>query len=310
VLQFPTTGFAKSVNADNVDLGALCDWIEANLLFDEIQLSKSDLVDTLCDEALYEDQDMASAKVDDAWTELRRRQACLNNRACFLVNTGHITRTRPWRDDAAHAFCILLALAKWNREWARQFGEDYTEQGELFELLTKESMETQFPDWRFHLTGWARTHAVKLAAVVKDITGLLGEAEGDLSRWAEPEANESGLDLLCYRPFSDNRVGVPLYLLQCASGVRWKPKLKTPDIDDWSRIIQFAATPRKAFATPFAFLDPDFIRYCGNLRGLLLDRYRLLAAVNHRENWMSAGLRRRIIAWARPRVKKLSRFES
>jgi len=310
MLQFPTSGFAKSVDADNVELVAFCDWIEANLLFDEIRLSKSDLVDVLCDENLYEDQDMASAKVNDAWTELRRRQSCLNNRACFLVGVGRITNTRPWQEDPAHAFCILLALAKWNREWAQQFGEDYNEQGELFELLTKESMETQFPDWSIHQTGWARTHAVKLARVVKEIAERLGESQGDLSRWAEPNANESGLDLLCYRPFSDNRVGVPLYLLQCASGVNWKSKLKTPDIDDWMKFIQFAAKPRKAFATPFAFLDPEFIRYCGNVGGLLLDRYRLLAAVNHKEKWISVGLRKRIIAWAKPRVKALSRFES
>jgi hypothetical protein len=310
VLQFPTSGFAKSVGSDNVDLAAFCDWIEANLLFDEIRISKSDLVDTLCDETLYEDQDMASAKVDDAWTELRRRQSCLNNHTCFLVSSGHITRTRAWREDTAHSFCILLAMAKWNREWAHQFGHDYNEQGELFELLTKESMETQFPDWAIYQTGWARTNPVKLPGVVKNIADLLGEARGDLIRWAEPDANESGLDLLCYRPFSDNRVGVPLYMMQCASGVGYRSKFKTPDIDDWSKLIVFAARPRKAFATPFAFLDPDFIKNCGYVEGLLLDRYRLLAAINHKKNWVSNGLRRRIIAWARPRVKALSRFES
>jgi hypothetical protein len=310
VLQFPTFGFAKSVNADNVDLDVFCDWVEANLLFDEDQLSKSDLIDTLCDENLYEDQDMASVKVDDAWTELRRRQTCLNNLTCFSVRHGRLVRTRPWQDDPGHAFCVLLAFAQWNREWAHKFGKDFNEQGEIFELLTKESMETQFPDWLIHQTGWSRTNPVKLAGVVKDMAQRLGESTGDLSRWAEPNANEAGLDLLCYRPFSDNRVGVPLYLLQCASGLNWKSKLKAPDINDWSKYIMFAATPRKAFATPFAFLDPQFIRYCGSVDGLLLDRYRLLAAVNHKAKWISAGLRKRIIAWAKPRVKALSRFES
>jgi hypothetical protein len=171
-------------------------------------------------------------------------------------------------------------------------------------------METQFPDWSIHQTGWARKNAVKLAGVVKDVAERLGESQGDLSRWAEPNANESGLDLVFYRPFPDNRVGVPLYLMQCASGVNWKSKLKTPDIEDWSKIILFAAKPRRAFATPFAFLDREFIRYCGNVDGMLLDRYRLLAAGNHKPNWISRNLSRRIIAWARPRVKALSRFES
>ena len=123
----------------------------------------------------------------------------------------------------------------------------------------------------------------------------------------EPEANEAGLDLLCYRPFVDNRVGIPVYLIQCASGGNWKSKLKTPDITDWRRYIQFAARPGKAFSMPFALLDDDFLKCCGKADGMLLDRCRLLTSADCEDNWISDELKKRIINWMLPRVSKLPR---
>ena len=36
----------------------------------------------------------------------------------------------------------------------------------------------------------------------------LGEMKGEIEPWENPGGNEAGLDLLFYRPFPDNRVGV------------------------------------------------------------------------------------------------------
>src|SRR5258708_23151346 len=309
MLQFPTTGIARSVESHNVGLDVLCDWIELNVLFDEDRLSSTDVVDALCD-GIYAKQDMAAQLVDDAWSELRRREACVGERASFTVHGQRVSRKHSWRQDHAHSFCILLAFAKWHRKWGQQFGANYGEQGELFELLTKESIQTQFVGWQVHQTGWSRTNAVKLAAVATDVAERLGETTGNIVRWGDPAANESGLDLVFYRPFSDNRVGIPVYLTQCASGADWTRKLKTPDLDLWNKLIDFAGMPHRAFATPFAFSDSDFIRNCNKVKGMLLYRYRLLAAATHKESWVSAALRKRIIAWAKPRIAALPRMES
>jgi hypothetical protein len=310
MLQLPTTGISRSVARHNVELDAFCDWIEGNILFDEEELSSTDVVDALCEDMIYDSQDMASEMVGNAWTELKRRQGCVGARCPFAVKGARVTRRSAWRAHPAHAFCVLLAYSKWHREWASDFGHDYTEQGELFELLTRQSVEAQFSGWLIHQTGWSRTNAVKLAAVVSQVTERLGETPGDVRRWGDPHANESGLDLLCYRPFTDNRIGIPVYLMQCASGINWKEKMKTPDLDLWTKIVDFGARPRRAFATPFAFVDSEFIRNCGKVDGMLLDRYRLLAAATHKENWLSTALKRRIIAWAKPRIAALPRRET
>lgn len=212
-----------------------------------------------------------------------------------------------WQQAAAHAFCVLLSLAKWYPDWARQFGSDHTDQGELFEQVTKESVVAQFQGWSVHQTGWSKSRTKKLDAVVAKVADLLREPKGDVATWAGTSGNEAGLDLVCLHPLCDDRAGRPAFFFQCASGGNWKDKLRTPSLELWRKLIQFTATglPTKAFSTPFAFLDEEFRRNCNLVDGLLMDRYRLLAASNHDPNWLSAKLKADISKWSEPRVKKL-----
>lgn len=310
MLELPSRGINRSIRVHNVKLDVFCDWIEGSVLFKDGEVSSTDVVDALIEEQIYDNQDFASEMANNAWTELRRRLYCIGNQAPFFISANRITRIREWQDAPAYSFCILLALANWYKRWAIQFGSDYTEQGEIFELLTKESLKLQFSGWQIYQTGWTRTKAVKLAEVVDEIANQLGECKGNIERWASLNANEAGLDLLCYRPFIDNRVGIPVYLTQCASGADWRDKLKTPDLDLWTKIIQFTAQPQRAFATPFAFLDEDFIKNCVIVNGMLLDRYRLLAAAKLAKNWESQLLKERIVMWAGSRVSKLPGYDN
>jgi hypothetical protein len=306
MLKIPPRGVSRSVNTHNVELDVFCDWIEGSILFIDGELSSTDVVDALTEDHIYDDQDMASEIVANAWSELRQRESWVGNGSAFSVTGRRIARQYPsWQDTPAHSFCVLLSLAKWYRDWARPFGSDYTEQGALFEDLTKEALEKLFSEWRVHQTGWTRTRTNRLAAVVEDVANQLGESKGVVERWTKPTANEAGLDLICYRPFPDGRVGVPVYLMQCASGGDWEGKLHTPNLDIWTKIVQFAASPKKAFATPFAFLEEDFIRNSTLVNGMLLDRYRLLSVADTEDEWVPEPLRRRIVAWAGPRVRTL-----
>lgn len=314
MLALPTTGFGRSVKKDNVELDVLCDWVEGSVLFGtDDRLSQREVVSVLCGQHTYDEQDMAANRVADAWLELHRRQRFLGDASPYEFD-GHTLKLRadPWRDATAHSFCVLLSLAKWYRDWARQFGKDYTEQGELFEQLTRESVTAQFTGWSVHQTGWSRSQAKKLDAVVSDVAGWLGEPKGDVHRWSEASANEAGLDLVCFRPFADDRAGRPAFFFQCASGGDWEEKLHTPRLELWRRLVGFTAQnlPTKAFATPFAFLDADFIRNCNLVDGLLMDRYRLLAAAKGNPGWLSPKLKASVVKWAKPRVAKLPRLEA
>jgi len=306
VLAIPQRGISRSVTAHNVDLDVLCDWIEASLLFQQDpELGGADVVDVLVEEQIYDLQAFAWERVSDALEELRRRQNWLEAGRSIEICGIRLQRRREWQENPAYSFCLALSLAKWYPGWAKSFGKDYTEQGELFESLVEKSMAQTLSGWRIHSTGWSRKSPRKLIEVVKEVASLLNESTGDIKPWTSPQAKEAGLDLLCYRPFPDNRVGIPVYLMQCASGSNWEDKLHTPNLDMWSKVVQFASRPKKAFATPFAFLEKDFFRNCVLVDGMLIDRYRILSPARENPDWVPADLKARIVEWLEPRIDKL-----
>lgn len=306
MIRLPDEGMRRSINAHNVNEEALCDWIEGNILFAGEELSITDVSDILIENQIYDSQDFASEMIGNVWTELHRRIDLIDADDLPVELAGKRGySTGDWRDSPAYSFCLMLSFAAWYPEWARGFGDDYTDQGSIFEELTKECLLRFFPGWEVHLTGWAKNNIVTIDTVVRDVADLLHEAQGDVGRWVDDTANEIGLDLICYRPFDDNRVGKPVFLVQCASGKKWYTKLKTPDPQIWNKIISWASYPKKGFSMPFSLQEKDFIKKCGVVDGLFLDRYRLLSVGRNTPGWVSEPLRNRIIEWMEPRVDAL-----
>ena len=313
MLAIPTSGFSHPTGTlpdikHNIKLEILCDWIEGSVLFDEEALSTRDIVDILTEEGIYNDQDLAFEIASRAWNELKRRLGWIGNGNPFSFIRQTMRSVCSWEENPAHSFCVLLSMPQCYNNWSTDLHRgDYNEQGRLFELLTKASIENQFSGWEVYQTGWTRTNQVKLSDVVTEIASRLDEQKGDIEPWANPDGNEAGLDLLCYRPFLDNRGGVPVYLMQCASGKNWIDKLDEPNLNLWRKIILFMAMPRKAFAIPFALIDEEFKEKCNLIDGMLLDRYRLLAAANYNKKWVSDCLKNEIIDWVTPRLQTLPR---
>jgi len=305
VLRLPTVGMRRSVEKHNIDLNAVCDWIEGNVLFESETISIEDVVDQLIDNEVYDEQDFARERLSDAWDELERREHWMGNGTSIKIVGQRVIPYRAWQDNPAYSFCLALAYARWYPDWAAQFGSNYTIQGVLFEELTKASLEVMFPQWIIHRTGWSQSNAVTISDVVEDVATRLSEEIGEVEAWTSEKAKEAGLDLLCYRSYEDGRVGVPVYLLQCASGKDWTNKLHTPDLKIWKRVVRFVAEPRKAFAMPFAVDNEEFVRRCNVVDGPFIDRYRLLAAGRDDPDWVPADLRERIVRWLEPRLAQL-----
>ena len=305
MLGIPTVGFAYSSTQHNVELDVLCDWIEGSVLFLGEPLSASDVVDSLCENEIYSKQELAWEMVTNGWRELKRRIGWLGAGSPLTFAGRRLERTLDWKQSPAHAFCLCLSFARWFPNWSSQFGHDYTEQGALFETLTIESLKHHFPDWGIHATGWSKSRTDKLPQVVATVATLLGEPTGQIQRWTKASANEAGLDILCFHTFGDDRAGVQVLLVQCASGKHYEGKLHTPDLRVWKRIVEFTSDPSKAFSTPFALADAEFTRVVNLVNGMLLDRYRLLSPARSKADWLSAQLSNDIIAWLESRVAAL-----
>ncbi len=295
-------GFQRSVNAHNIDDETFLDWVEATTLIAEEELSPTDIIEYLIEEQLYDDQDFASAYVSSRWADLKGRLSWLGCHSPISFDDRWMMRCSDWKEVPAHSFCLVVSFGPRYDGWEDYFGPDYTEQGELFELVTKTAMEVRFSGWQFLHTGWRKDETSKLPDVVRKITSHINEPIGYVDDYASDQANEAGVDLVWHLPFADSRGGAPVYLAQCASGKNWVDKVGKPNINEWTKIIDFAAVPSKAFSLPFSLDDREMRRQSNRAGGLLLDRYRLLAHDVSESKWVPDTLRHDLINWLEPRI--------
>lgn len=262
------------------------------------------------EELLYESQDKAAEFLADVWREFERRRSVLGKSYPVQVENRRLLRKKTWRQSLAYSFCLLLCFAGRYRRWARRFGANFTEQGLLFEQVTTEALKHELAGWNIHSTGWSRAKTAGLRKIVEDVRARLGEDSGQLEKFPNIKAaKDAGLDVVVSRPFGDNRVGFPLYLVQCASGAKWEAKCNEPNLNVWRTLIDFAVIPRKALAIPFALPDQDFWFRCRAMDGMLIDRMRLLSAGRRKPNWLSESVKSRLIGWMTPRVEALPLHE-
>ncbi|WP_338766675.1 hypothetical protein [Massilia sp. METH4] len=313
MLGLPEEGMSYSVSKHNVDIGILCDWIEASVLFDDNELSKSDVIDILVENEVYASQGFASEVVDIAWAVLRQRLIFPGADLQFKITGHRITRVNDWETFPAYAFCLILScLSYLYPQSARALGYDFTGQGSLFERLAFASLSKSFPNWTVKRVGWAPDNPLKLKEAVGSILSDLNEvANGDIHLHVTEYANELGLDILAFCSFSDNHASFPVIMMQCASGKNWEEKRHTPDFTVWRKIVNFNSQPLKAFAIPYAFTNADEFRAkATKVDGLFMDRYRLIIPTAGRalQN-LDNELRDDLLAWITPRVRALPRAD-
>ena len=305
MLNLPEKGISRSVNVHNCRVDIVADWIKGSALLLQERVIRSEIIDALCGNYVYREQEFAAEFVELIWAELRQRVRI--SKVDHLTIGARVIESRgDWTDNLAYSFCLILSFCEWYQTWAGENAAPYSEQGDLFERLTERSLVAR--GWRLLRTGWSATNVNKLNAVVTSVSSHLGEPTiaGGVGRWTKASANDAGLDLVCERPFEDSRGGRPLFFFQCASGANWIEKTRTPDLRLWQKLIDFSNDPQRGFALPFALSDEDFLHTCGSVNGMVLDRQRLASPMeNDRTEWIGDDLREELREWLRPRVKTL-----
>lgn len=306
MLRLPNEGFCYSVEKHNGDLDALVEWIEGSIVFADDRLTRTDVVDILLEDEVYNEQDFAEEWVESAWLELARRRRVMGPFCPYQTSHRRIERTSDWQQTTAFSFCLMLALqVRYRAELAAL--SDYNQQGVLFEQLTSSAL--QQVGLRTHLTAWSKEKSMPFHSKVAALAEHLGEPvrDGAIDRWAADGAKDGGLDIVCSLPFADGWSGRPIYLVQCASGQNWKEKRATPDVNLWSKLIDFTTSPQRGLAMPFALLEDQF-RQAANyeLLALFLDRHRLSAVpTSTPDSWPEDELRKNLIRWIEPRAESL-----
>lgn len=311
MLALPNKGMARSVNVHNINLNILCDWIEASVVFDEADLSKSDVIDVLMEEQVYSDQAFAAEIIENAWAVIARRATYLSQPLGISVVGNRISRADDWTVFPAYGFCLALSCVELYSGLPTLWGGSSVEQGALFEELTAESISQTFRGWTVKRIGWSATNnPVSLRDALPTIISDLNEAEAaETHLHLTSVVKDLGLDLLAFYSFGDRQASIPILLVQCASGSDWVSKRHTPDIEFWGKkIVSFNSHPVRGFAMPFAFAEPlDFRRDAAAVNGVFVDRYRLLKSFRQDNANVSTALNVHLTNWIQPRVAQLPR---
>jgi hypothetical protein len=307
LLELPSN-FRKPSNEDaGIEIELICDWIEASVLFAGESICAPTIADLLLESEWFGSQNESRGFVDEVWSRLKARHQELGNKGPFSFSYQTIELSiDDWTHSPAHAFCLLLCFGYHHENWGKKIGWNYNVQGELFEKMTCSALKEILPLWTSYSTGWSAKTPTQLSTLVGEIAGRLCGQVKNLKRWNRRQAKEQGLDVLCYRSFSDQKGNFPAFFVQCASGKNISHKLSTPNLEVWNDLLQLVPTslPRKGFATPLMFPRREF-EQCAILGGgLILDR-RLLSAQSHNESWLEASICKAITKWAKPIVKKL-----
>ena len=298
MLEFPDQGLRRSKNVHNSDIEPFCDWIEANVLFEEESLHLSDVVDRLIEEQFYDDQEFAWEFIDNIIAILRRRAEWLQRAYPIDIRSKRLTQRSSWREIGPYGFCLLLSVLPLFSSAREQLGDDRADQGLLLEKLSEAALRELLLGWGVHRTGWSSESTEHLPELAKNVAQLLNASIGEPELFSGGRAKDAGLDILCYKPFPDGRGGYLCILVQCASGAStWKRKRMEPNLGVWRHAVIFDFPPASGLVIPFAISAEQLKESSVIAQSLIIDRIRLLLPGRDGGAWLPSDLDADLVSW-------------
>ena len=309
MIEIPEFGFRRSASESNVSTDVMADWLEANILFAQPRVTKSDVVDMLIDYQICPDgqQDLANHIVAEGWDEMVRRQRWGGIPTAVSLSSTWMETREPWEALPIWSFFVLLSNQRSFPNWAKA-QQSFVEQGNLFEQVVEAICPALFPGWTFYRAGWTPDNTKSISHIVDELcTRLYVSGAPDLSEWAPDAAKDGGLDIVCYRGFEDEREAFPVFFLQCASGKNWRKKVSTPNPVIWQRYLNSAVQPSTGIVAPFV-IDPKQLKIAA-LTGqvVVFDRLRMVSSARSMKITLNEDLLRQLIGWVHPRAETLPR---
>ena len=309
MLEIPSVGFEYSANKSNVGTGYLADWLEANILFVEPSVAKSDIVDMLIEYQICPDdrQDLAHQIAVDGWDELVRRKRWGGLPSSVSISSARIEAHDYWECTPMWSFFVLLSTLRIYPDWAKTH-RAYAVQGDLFEKVVEAICPAMLPGWTSYRTGWSPGDTKDIRAIVAELcTRLCVSGAANLDEWIRPTTKDGGLDIVCYRQFEDEREALPTFFLQCASGKNWRDKVNTPSAARWQKYLDSAVQPSTGIVAPFVIEDRDLRIAALDGQVVVFDRLRMLSSARATGITLPEDLLAELLEWMRPRVTDLPR---
>jgi len=303
MLPIPTTTTELGYADDN-ETTVYTDWVECSALFHNDPISKADVKE--CFSEIYPfDAEKKPLIVEDIWAEIERRKKLLGRCYPISIKKNRIT-TSEWREYAAYSFCALLSYSKSNREWERNSCNDYLVQGELFEQLSAAVLACIFKNWVVMPIGWSKDSSANIKTRIQSIAMELGEQPTTIN--PRPVDKDGGVDIMCYKKFTDKRGNSPVFFIQCATGRNWTKKRMENALNLWRNWIHFKSPDllSRGLSVPFAFGNSTFQETQIRGNSLVLDRIRLFSHNMDESEWLPKDTFTDIHSWIQQKLDALS----
>ncbi|REC50635.1 MULTISPECIES: hypothetical protein [Chryseobacterium] len=265
-------------NPDSIN--NVADWAEFYVFASNDNLSKSELSSYIEDSSGSEPD---QAFIDDIWLELERRLFLYGNPPPFILETREIIPLLDWTSAPEYLTCLILSIDG--------NSVDSVKTGKLFERLSSKAISNYF-------NGNSIIYGHPSRQTIRSIASQMSE-----TFVKEPSTNykDRGVDIICWKPFSDNRKSQIAVLIQCAAGFNWDQKLLGIPHKAWMQYIHWGADPLKGFTAPIVITEKRYDDIVTDA-GIMFDRARIYQNVQYQyleDNTLIDDLK----AWCRPKIE-------
>jgi len=274
------------VMIDLIDISSVsrvADWVELNVVYFQISLSKSKLISILEDNEFEPDD-------SDSWDEFYDSILQEIDRRIFLYGAGSpikiagnvVEPVKNWQDCPEYILCLHFSY--WGAENAHQGTK-------LFERVSNEALKS-------YLSGKAITLGFPNANSLSDQLDALAEElyEQRGNRNPEPADKDRGVDVIGWIPFDDERNSQIIILMQCAAGRRWDKKKNIP-LSTWAQYIHWNFyTTVPSISVTEVIDDKRWQNKVGDY-GIIFDRARIYKNIYKPTFVIDTTLRTEILGW-------------
>lgn len=253
----------KIPNPDSFTVVA--DWIELYVATTGNTISKAKLSSLLESSSGEETREYF---IGDIWRELNSRQK-LYDSTHFTIDKLAIDPAENQSPEIIYIACLLISL------YGPVNSSDKI--AKLFERISCLAIR-QYLDGEGIVFGWPVEpgEETSIRERIIRVASRLNERYVESPR---ETYKDRGVDVVAWKPFSEQRTSQVIVLLQCASGKDWRSKTRDLPLRSWEQYIHWSNNPIKAFAVPCVIYSRDW-HDVSKEGGILFDRIRIVNLID------------------------------
>lgn len=263
----------------------VADWVEFYIFAMDDSISKSELQSFIESSSGSEPE---QSFIDDIWLELERRLVLYGNNKPFQLEPREVKPKIKWKDFPEYLTCVILSIDG--------NAVDSVKTGKLFERLSCKAVVNYF-------SGDSIIYGHPNKQTIRQIASQMFET---YIQEPSPEYKDSGVDIICWKSFNDNRKSQTVALIQCAAGYNWSNKLSDIRYKAWTQYIHWGANPLMGFIVPVVINEKRYDDFVTDA-GIMFDRPRIYQNIQYNYD-KDKDLIDDLIKWCDPKIQSFKDY--